>query len=121
MCLSRNLYLPVAGRNPTSWVQQHILGHAHPIVLVNTTPHCRAETQWEARNPYGILGKSSSGPPFPGKVLGETPFPSSEGMAFYFDEAQLSFKGTTAEGDHCSFFHHHFMDMLTLIHKCSIE
>lgn len=63
--------------------------------------HRWAETQWEARQPHFFLGKSSLALPFAGKVLGETSFSKSEWTAFYFDEAQLCFKETKAEGDHC--------------------
>lgn len=55
----------------------------------------------EAGKPYFFLGKSSSALPFAGKASGETSFPKSEWTAFYFDEAQLCFKETKAEGDHC--------------------
>lgn len=88
-------------KQDTFWVQKHTPDMCTTSLLWKPVLSGERKPNGKQEIPKHSTTSGEKQPLFAGKVLTLPPFPSSEGIAFYFDEAQLSFKWTTAEGDHC--------------------
>lgn len=88
-------------KQDTFWAQKHTPDMCTTSLLWKPVLSGEHKPNGKQEKPKHSTTSGEKQPLFAGKALTLPPFPSSEGIAFYFDEAQLSFKWTTAEGDHC--------------------